>query len=49
VAPDELERLAIAERLASMPTAAPDFKIFWDNAYAFHPLTEDEAKSADVP
>ena len=40
--------LEVAARLASMPTAAPDFKIFWDNAYAFHHLTEDEAKSADV-
>lgn len=38
----------VAERLASMPTAAPDFKIFWDNAYAFHHLTRDEAKSADI-
>ncbi|HET8766384.1 MAG TPA: aminotransferase class I/II-fold pyridoxal phosphate-dependent enzyme [Pedococcus sp.] len=38
----------VAARLASMETAAPDFKIFWDNAYAFHHLTRDEAKSADI-
>jgi DNA-binding transcriptional MocR family regulator len=38
----------VAAALVSMPTAAPDFRIFWDNAYAFHHLTEEEAKSADV-
>jgi DNA-binding transcriptional MocR family regulator len=38
----------VAAALTSMPTAAPDFKIFWDNAYALHHLTEAEAKSADV-
>lgn len=38
----------VAARLASMPTAAADFKIFWDNAYALHHLTEEEAKSADI-
>lgn len=38
----------VAAALLSMPTAAPDFRVFWDNAYAFHHLTEDEAKSADA-
>ena len=36
------------ERLASMKTAASDFRLFWDNAYAVHELYEDGDVLADI-
>lgn len=38
----------VARALMSMPTAAPDFRVFWDNAYALHHLGDDEVRSADA-
>lgn len=35
-------------RLAAIRTAAPDFRIFWDDAYAVHHLTEERVEVADV-
>jgi DNA-binding transcriptional MocR family regulator len=32
---------ATIERLAAMPAAAPDFRLFWDDAYAVHHLGDE--------
>jgi DNA-binding transcriptional MocR family regulator len=39
---------AIIERLAAMKTAAPDFRLFWDNAYAVHHLTSERIEIANI-
>ncbi|MDP6689896.1 MAG: aminotransferase, partial [Alphaproteobacteria bacterium] len=35
-------------RLAKMKSAAPDFRIFWDNAYAFHNFEGELAEIEDI-
>jgi DNA-binding transcriptional MocR family regulator len=39
---------AVAERLAAMKTAAPDFRLYWDNAYAVHHLTDERVEIANI-
>jgi DNA-binding transcriptional MocR family regulator len=39
---------ATIERLAAMKTAAPDFRLYWDNAYAVHHLTNEQIEIANV-
>jgi len=39
---------SVVKRLASMKAAAPDFRLFWDNAYAVHDLYPESDKLANV-
>jgi len=39
---------AVIERLAMMKTAAPDFRLYWDNAYCVHHLTDERIEIANV-
>ncbi len=39
---------AVVERLARMKTAAPDFRLYWDNAYSVHHLTNEPIEIANI-
>lgn len=38
----------VVRRLASMPAAASDFRLFWDDAYRFHHLTDTKHATPNI-
>ena len=38
----------VVRRLVQMPSAATDFRLFWDNAYPVHTLTDDFVSQVDI-
>lgn len=38
----------VVERIATMPTAAEDFRVFWDNAYCVHGLYDEDDKFKNI-
>lgn len=38
----------VVRRLASLPAATPDFRLFWDDAYRFHHLGDERLATLDV-
>lgn len=38
----------VVSRLAAMKTAAPDFRLMWDDAYRFHHLSEKKLEVANI-
>lgn len=39
---------AVVRRIAGMKTAAPDFRVFWDNAYIIHHLTDEHEQLLNI-